>query len=330
VSLSVNNPIVAIEIDKIKMFKELKVWLLVGFNNDKVVIKKDAVFAPQIKSSSPAIKAIAPNSKLKILTPAENNALMSYVTNYEEWAREYEAMGAILDPEEDQAVKDLKEALGPNFREPFVKMEAQNVTDIEKALEQRAAGNKTNLRAFTATLNGPGGWERLGQIVAADMFNGNRDRFYPNLGRALDFRGHTLKMHVLVNPGNVFRVDATHGSQVGALDFVDPNCFFKDINEPLAVGEQRTGKKWPGRLLANKSDRKRLADEIVHDLELVLNPRKSMFSLKTKLKSGAADRLVTGMIEGAKQIKTKLEAKYNPNRWTQGTTDRYKILCEIK
>jgi hypothetical protein len=311
------------------MFKDLKVWLLVGFNNDKVVIKKDAVHAPQIKSANPVIKAIAPNSKLKILTPAETMALNQFVAAYETWSREYHAMGLDIDPDEDQAVRDLKEVLGPRFPEPFVKMEAVNVTDIEKALEQRMSGDKTSLQAFAATLNAPGGLEKLGKIIAADLFNGNRDRFYPGKASSKTIGGVTINLRCLVNVGNVFRVETDTGSEVGALDFVDPNALFKDISEPLEQGEARAGKLWPGRLLANKKERNAFAEDVVHDLEAILSPRKSTFSLKTKLKFGAAGRVANGMVEGAKLIKSKLESKYNPNRWKPGILQRYKIICQV-
>src|SRR5208282_3858420 len=67
-ALGLNNTIVANDIYHIQMFKDLKVFLLVGGNNDKVVIKTDAIHAPQIRSANPIIKAIAPSAKLKILT----------------------------------------------------------------------------------------------------------------------------------------------------------------------------------------------------------------------------------------------------------------------
>lgn len=330
--LSVNSPIVAADIDHIKMLKDLKVWLLKGFNDDKIVIKKDAVYAPQIKSANPIIKAIAPGSKLKILTPAEITALNNFVAAYEGWARELDQMGMDLDPEEDQAVKDLKEVLGPRFPEPFVKMEAVNVMDLEKALDQRMAPNadKTNLRAFAATLKAPGGLERLGKIIAADLFNGNTDRFHPNRKKAITVGGVTINLRCLVNVGNVFRVETAGGSEVGALDFVDPQALFKDTNQPLTQVEKNVDKLWPGRILADKKLRNLFADDVVHDLEAILSPRKSIFSLKTKLGSGASGRIATGMAEGTKLIKSKLEAKYNPNRWTTGILDRYKIICQVR
>lgn len=119
---------------------------------------------------------------------------------------------------------------------------------------------------------------------------------------------------------------------MAALDFVDPQSEFKDINTPLAQAEPRatrSGKTWPARILLDKTKRKDFAKDIVHDLELLLNPHKSRFSLQTKLKSDAADRLVKGMIQGAQLIKDKLELKYNPNGWTPGILDRHQIICRV-
>lgn len=326
--LSVNSSINKSDIDHIKMFKALKVWLLIGMNDDKVVIKVDAVHAPQYKSANPFIKAIAPGAKLKILQPAEITALQQFISDYEFIASAYHELGIEWRPDENDAVKDLKQSLTFGF--PFVKMEAVNVKDLEGALEARLAANadKSSLRAFTATLNAPGGLERLGQIVAVDMFNGNTDRFYPGRAGARTIGGVTFNLRCLVNVGNVFRFDNATGPEVGAMDFVDPNSQFKNVNVPLANAEATAG-EWPARILADKKRRKDFAKDIVHDLEAILSPRKSRFSLKSKLKGDAADRVAKGMVEGAKLIKVKMESKYNPNRWTQGLRDRYLIICRV-
>lgn len=327
-ALSLNSPIATNDIYHIKMFKALKVWLLIGGENDKVVIKTDAIHAPQYKSASPIVKAVAAGARVRILTPAELFALKEYVRLYEEVAKAYQDMGMDYNPDEAPAVSDLKQSLTFGF--PFVKMEAVNVMDLEGALQDRLAGNKGDLRAFTATLNAPGGLERLGKIIAVDLFNGNTDRFYPGSASAKTIAGVTFNLRCLVNVGNVFRVTNTAGPEVGALDFIDPNSRFKDINTPLATAETSAGEPWPARLLADKKRRNDFAKDVVHDLEAILSPRKSRFSLKTKLKGDAASRIATGMVQGAQLIKSKLEAKYNPNRWTSGIRDRYLIICQVK
>lgn len=326
--LSVNNPIVANDIQNIKMLKRIKVWLLIGANDDKVVIKSEAVQAPQYKSVSPAVKAVAPDAKFKILTPAELGALNSFISAYEQIAEEYGRMGMAFNPDEAPAVKDLKQSM--TFGAPFVKMDAlQGVTDLQGALEARLQGDKTDLRAFAATLNAPGGLERLGKIIAADLFNGNSDRFWPGTPRQFRIGGMTFNLRCLQNVGNVFRVNNSGVSEVGALDFVDPNSRWKDINIPLAQAEASVGREWSGRTLAEKVKRDSFAKDVVFDLETTLSPRKSTFSLRSKLNGDAATRVANGMVQGAQLIKAKLELKYNPNRWTPGVKDRYLIVCQV-
>src|ERR1700750_2713603 len=107
--LSVSNPIVFTDIASITMFKALKVWLLKGHNDDKVVIKIDAIHAPQIKGAKTFIKVVDPRAKVKILTPAERTGLSAYVTATEDFNRDYKAMtGTDFDADEVEAVKDLK------------------------------------------------------------------------------------------------------------------------------------------------------------------------------------------------------------------------------
>jgi hypothetical protein len=161
------------------MLKDPKVWLLVGQNDDKVVIKIEAVSQSQYKSVNPIVKAVAPGAKLKILTPKERSELQQYISNFEAVAEEYRKLGYPYYYDEARAVNSLKNSL--TFNDPVVKMAAFDVKDLESALDKRLgqAPDKTDLRAFTATLKAPGGLERLGRIIAVDLFNGNTDRFYP-------------------------------------------------------------------------------------------------------------------------------------------------------
>ena len=196
----------------------------------------------------------------------------------------------------------------------------------------RLGGDKTDLRAFTATLNETGGLERLGQIIAVDVFIHNIDRFWLNDDGRFSHKplptagAETVVTRCLMNVGNVFRINTGNGAEVGALDFIYNGW---DINRPLADCERSSG-RWGGRYLADKIKRHGFAKDVVHDLEAVLNPRRSKFSLKTKLKDDAVRRIESGMIEGAGLIKRKLETKYNLNRWKQGARDRYLVMCEVR
>ncbi|MBI4906912.1 MAG: hypothetical protein HY820_25005 [Acidobacteria bacterium] len=332
--LSLYSPIVLADIQEIKeLGTHGNVWLLKGFDQDKIVVKWEGAEAVTIKSANPAIKAIAPSAKLKILSPEEMNAIDQYILNFEEFAREYQALGMAPSAPEQKAIdnfKDKKRRARNLGNAPFLKMEPVNVMDLAEAYLNRLEGNKGDLRAFTATLNATGGLERLGKIIAVDLFIQNEDRFWPGNGnptvKPVGVEGATIQTRCLNNVGNVFRIDTGNGVEVGALDFIYHGF---DINKPLADCE-RVGGEWGGRVLADKRRREGFAKDVVHDLEHVLNPRKGRFSLKTKLKPDAASRIASGMVQGAALIRDKLQLKYNPNRWTQGATDRHLILCQVR
>ena len=325
--LSMTSEIKVADIISIKMFKDMKVFLLQGVGSE-LVIKIDAVQATQIKSSGVATKAIDPSVKMKILTDSEHFALEEYCRYFEETMAFYNDLGLKGKPEwqaEKLAVADLKQGL--TFPEPFAKMTKQTIHHLEEAATERGKGNKSIVRLYASSLKASGGLERLGQVVAGDLFNGNTDRFSPNAGQTKTIGPYTFDFKALVNPGNAMIIALDDGS-FGAtmLDYVDPNSLFKDIAVPLATAERQGA--WPGRTLVDKKLRHAFAKDIVSDLESVLQPNKSWYNT-SKLGSGAVSRLEAGMVEGAKLLKRRLEAKYNPNRWSAGATDRYALMCRV-
>ena len=80
---------------------------------------------------------------------------------------------------------------------------------------------------------------------------------------------------------------------------------------------------------ADHSARESFAAGCVHDLEALLDPKKSRFRLKGKLDLGADKRLALGRVQGAKLIKVKFEQKYNPNRWALELRERYQLICKL-
>jgi|SRR5215467_966985 len=323
--LSLDGLIDSNDIAEITMLKFKKVWLLTGFLGDQIVIKKDSVYTKQYDSVNPIVEAVAPDATLRILAASEVASLNNYVIRFTKLTSDWQNHQATYRANEAPAIAALKVVL--TFPEPFVKMRAVRVTDLEKALAKRLAPNadKKDLRTFTATLNASGGLERLGEIIAVDLFNGNTDRFYPG-GSGLDttIGGMTFQLRSLVNVGNVFKIMTDAGNQVGALDFVDPNSPFKDIDQDLATAEQ--GEGWQGRLLADRTKRKNFAKDVVGDLEKLLNPHKGRFSLRHKLNRNAAERVEHGMVEGTRLIKKKL-ASLSPTR--QGVQQRLQVIQHI-
>ncbi|MEZ0227761.1 MAG: hypothetical protein ACAI25_03995 [Planctomycetota bacterium] len=315
-----------------------KVFLLVGPADEKLVIKTDANISDAgVKSANTVVKAIDKNVKVKVLDAAEKKALVDWVTDWEaEEAWFKKEMGKEYRADEKDAVESLKFSVNYKGPEPWFKMAALELKDLDGALKKRLDGDKSEMKAFIKTLTAKGGLEKLGQVIAADMFNGNTDRFLPvwafGVGQA--GAGKTIgKKHfafkTLVNLGNVFIASTKAGLEVSALDFVDPGSQFKDITQPLAAAEATAKYPWTGKALSDKKLREAFAADIAADLELVVNPKKSKLSPFTKLGKDAASRLSAGMVTGAQAIKKKLEAKYKAPM-AAGIKERYDLMASVK
>jgi hypothetical protein len=263
-------------------------------------------------------------------------ALSHYVARYEFKLSAWEEACLPIDRQEEVAVRNLKRLLTLHAQEPLVKMEAlNNVTDLMDALHKRLGPDrdKSGVRAFTAVLNASGGLEKLGQIIAIDLFKGNADRFdWANVqGQQRSFgTNQGFNVRYMTRPNNVFLAVTDGRPEIAPLDFIDQTTGFKNIRQTLAHGEET--EQWPGRILADQRRRKEFAEGVVHDLEAVLNPHKSKYSLRTKLSFGAAGRVESGMVQGALLIRTTLAAKYQhyPNGWPPGAQERYNVLCLVR
>jgi hypothetical protein len=330
--LSVNSAIVPDAIDRVKMLKSNSVYLLNGLENDKLVIKREYTEQSVIDSSKSMAKTIDPRARLKVLIPAELAALHLYISSFEKSERDYEVLGMPFSAIDKKAVADLKSCMNTvqMYAGNFLKMDPVEVADLWTALEDRLGPNadKTDLRSFTSSLNARGGLEKLGQLIALDLFNDNTDRFNAFHPSSIPVGQRLFEMRCLTSPQNVFRIRTEAGFEVGVLDYIPLSSQFRNINIALAEGERLAGAKWPGRILADKSQRKEFAKDIVHDLEKLLHPNKKKYSLKTKLKNDPVSRIITGMVEGCRLMSARLEFKYYPTKWTQGIKDRALVLAK--
>lgn len=196
----------------------------------------------------------------------------------------------------------------------WMKMEAKaNILDLGEAADNRRAGDKTDIRRMTEVLRAAGGLEQLGAIIAADAFNGSNDRFAMDGNGGCQFplnpqQGEqVVRLQCLANVGNVFvAADPAGGSQVVGLDFFDPGTAFRDWAQPLNEAMSR----WPGRLLKLSAlgDRILFMNMVVADLETTLGPRdrKVVWVRTDRMPKDAAQRLNTGMVQGADRIKRAL------------------------
>jgi hypothetical protein len=327
-TLSMTAQIAAADICDVKCYKDLKVYLLRGTDGSELVIKTDAVRDAQIKNTGQVVKAIDPVAKMKILTATELQELKNYC-KYVDDLDLYFAAVARDTPEFNSPVERqraacdlLKESLSFGF--PFTKMQKQTIHNLEDAAAARGQGSKDLMRQFVAALKVDGGLERLGVVIAADLFNGNTDRFFPlKTATAKAIGPFTFNLRVTVNMGNVMLIAGNGGLQATALDYVDPNSTFKDYSNKFSAQES---KDWPGRVLADGRLRHKFVEDVIHDLESLFNPKKSAFSLRTKLGRDAVSRLEKGMKDGTRTIRAALANRANK---PPGLVDRLAIIANV-
>lgn len=333
-SLSVKEKIDPTDIADVVMLKKHKVFLLVGHEGERIILKSEGgTTVEQVKSAKAVVKAIDPTVKMKIVSKEELEGVLDFINEFLRLELVAEDLNGALKNLKRETLEELKEVLEESIatydsgRDPLLKLNFMEVKELGGELDKRLAAedaDKGGIRAFVKALNKTGGFEQLGKIVVADLLNFNDDRFFPDGGLKYERKGTKIEFKAIVNIGNIF-IDMTNPRQgtLSALDFLAPTSQSKDINAALADDH-------PVRILVNKAKRDKYAADIVSDLDAVVRPKKSRFSFR-KLDSNATKRLIAGMVEGAGQIAAALETKYKNkpekgNRWTEGVKERYEVL----
>ncbi len=327
--LSINTPLVRADIDTIISLKAYKVFLLNGFANDKLVIKGDPTPVSHVKTTTSIMKMVSPGAKMKLLTQQERNELIQFVEFFKDLKAFYQQTGVQApELEDDRPIRELN----VNLRDQtvnFMKMDHHQLTDIESAFEARSTGDKSPLKVIKRGLKAPGGLEHLGEIIAADMFIGNRDRFAPWMTPdQFGFGTLMITLKAVLNPGNVFLALTPNNmfKPIG-LDYLDPYNFFKEMDRTLVDVEQEKVKLWPGRAIAEREHRKKFAKNIIRDLELLLSPHHKNF-LTTKLGFDSQQRLERGMKQGCRTIAALVLAKHG-NNMPISLRDRYNLYNAV-
>jgi hypothetical protein len=311
-ALSIHNPIVANEIDSVHSLRRLKIFKLVGFQNERLVVKLEQMLHGLDKTQPDQklgrkealsvnvnlMRSVDPDAEVVVLTGDELQAIREYIDYQLKIARELRNPLSV-------PVQELSQAL--EFGGKWVKMEFKDLMNLDDVGNDRLGGNKTGVRQFAAALKAPGGLEKLGEIIAVDLFNHNRDRFA--LRTTTEFNNIRLKF--LVNIGNVF----LSSRQVSGLDSWDPFSTLKVTRKHL--NEQLGHNEWGGYLLQEHGTvtingrvitRGVFAEGAIDDLETVLGPRdRNFFLLRNKrLPMDAKRRLKQGMMSGATKIRDHL------------------------
>lgn len=324
--LGFDSAILGSEIAQVRSLSQEKgnVFLLGGYNNDEVVVKADVVSDEKVRQTKFAMKTVDAPSKLRLLTPTDINELRS-------WAQ-YATALLKLAPQTfyGDGLEDL-DHLTRQTGMSWVKMPKLSLLVLKKVVLKAREGdaqNVSNLKQFRTFLNFRGSLFKLGQIIAVDLFTSNRDRFVPFAQNGFHDGDLNMTFKALQNVGNVFMLeDLTQGWVPTGIDFIDPNSYFGDFNMPVDALEQQRNAIWPGRVLVNRTYRKKFAKDIVDDLEMILwKPSKN--PLKTKLRSEAPSDLEDGMENGRQRLIAELRKKINNTAKQQlaGFHSRLQIL----
>jgi hypothetical protein len=335
-ALDVKSPIKLEDIKYIELIKGGKIIILHGNNKEKLVLKEEeSASVKQVNSAKAVIKAVDPSLKTKIVSKEEAKAVIAAI----EGAIEDNQLSASLNNDDNHPLFSVDDLLAiklmmekwlvdmDNEKNPVLKMAYVDVKDVRSALEQRLGSGpdrKASLREFAAALNAPGGFEKLGAVIAADMMNDNHDRFSVRNGLGQQIGERRFQFKALTNPGNVFlEVTESGGRTLSGLDYIPPGKVTADFDLPLKENH-------PAKVLADKTQRAAFVAKVVSDLETLVHPKRG-FLARNKLKSDAAKRMIAGMIEGARKIETVLQKKASKQaNVSAGLTERLALLAQVK
>jgi len=235
------------------------IYLLVGTDGSQVVIKSEITFKDHDKDNlhyaNLAMHRVSPAFLAEVCVPFEVEVLRSLVGMYI-------ALANITFTPVPTEIDHLDESL-QNGGVWFKMSKAEGVRDLGTAMkEQSDHQDKSGVRQIAAALRG-GGLETLGKIIAADLFNGNIDRFNPyftdkfgqeqQVGDKIPGTDPQKQFAVLLNIGNVlFSMQQDKSRPVG-LDPYDRQGHWRKMNKTIQKLKKNSlsGEDWPGHHLKN-------------------------------------------------------------------------------
>lgn len=302
--LSTRNPLVA---DDIYQASELApghpVFKLEGWGDgnsnkiDTIVLKVESGDARSVHAATMMMNFVDKNSRQVVLTPAEIQELRTWATTAE-----------VPNVATFRTAQEITKCLGQQGS--WLKMKYKTLMTLDDAVNNRLNHNdKADVRVIAKALKSHGGLEKLGEIIAADLFNGSNDRFAYPPQPAQDGKYPGVPLKVIQNVGNVFVACNGNGSgkPVG-LDNYDPFSQHRHIDGPQAQTMDLSIHTWGGNLLlkANGPQRTTFVAAIIEDLEGLLGGgsrnRKTRFGSQNRLGIGRKQRLLKGIDSGAKKL----------------------------
>jgi hypothetical protein len=302
-TLQLSGQIAPEDISGVKKLDRLRpVYLLVG-DGGKVVVKRDNtphdVDPRNMRTALRNMKIVDRTMATKQLTRAEMQALSQFVELKRMEAEMFNSPLAddVKSLSQDLEVVGIVSWVKTNFFDGLVNLESAAAMVLNE-------GKKTGIKAIAAALNLPGGFEKLGQILAVDAFNGNDDRFSFSNAPVVNpgFRR-------LTNPGNVAVCLQDNVLRPVGMDAYAGNAEFRSVAEAGPPDRE-----WSGYRLREdqRAWRKTFCEEVEADLEKSLHPKNRFVSLTRRLSHNAAPRLAAGMDQGIVMLRTKLLAMHAP------------------
>lgn len=290
------------------------VYLLTGDMGSSLVIKAEKTGDTQWVSNSIEIMSIvSPGGQTKLLVPSEKQALTTFLSDLRR-----------LDDRTDEgltrAINELLLAVNDPTRTLF-KMEPLQLTTLGTS---NSEVDPKAIKRIASAANATGGLEDLGEIIAADMFNGNQDRFaFDNLQNKTGITVNGHQCWHLLNLGNIMVYQLVNEWRFVGLDSVDP----------FSILAQNFDSKWdtdwgfrifhgPARL----TNVKFVADHVAEDLKYALGKKKGLIK-SWRLSGDATKRLAKGMLQGYDRIEYMLKSKYPKLRFApEGIQKRCKLM----
>lgn len=300
--LGLKNPLKAEDIYKISELSQgHPVFKVEGWGDgsskkvDAIVLKMEGANSKGVVVAASIMGMVDPRSAQVALTPQELQELKTWVNG-----------GEVPDVESFRVAQTVATTLAQPGT--WLKMELRKLMTLDDAVANRLGGDKADVRVIAHALRQHGGLEKLGEIIAADLFNGSNDRFaYPPYANAQPGK-HPIPTKVVQNVGNVFIACAGRSGTPIGLDNFDPGSATKYVDGPEANDMDLGLQSWGGNLLvrANKADRDLFIAAVIEDMEALLGGgsrnRKNPFGSQNRLGTGRKQRLTNGIASGAKKM----------------------------
>jgi hypothetical protein len=262
----------------------------------------------------------------KALIPQEVAVLKVFVRVRELWSRRTHQP----EPADVDVLRRSLVSPGPWFK----MAEAEDIVDLKSAIQDlKHNQDKTGVRAIARSLNDPGGFERLGQIVAVDLYNHNADRFtWMTAGDLNPMSATNERFKTIGNLGNVLAAMEDGTLRPVGLDSFDPASEYADVEQTiqqLDMGKQQS-ERWGGHLLGPQgaARRRKFAQDIYDDLQAALGPRhrRLFFLNKRRLHKDGPLRILRGMDQAISKLRQMLDQKVNKASPPRGLASRLAVL----